>query len=278
MASRPTPIPTAELHTPEELLDGAEVLFASANPKVMRAAVLEAITALEAFVQDVVFSVLRNKLDPLLVQWLEEKTKMDFDSRLSVLTPVAVGRPIDKQSSLWKDYKDAKEIRNKVTHSGRKISADEARFVIDTVYNWLAYLGSTIELEVALLGLKRYIEQEAKISIESERDAISLISEYFGRTKTASSAIEMSAPKRPVRADLVLKFGQHTVLVETKFSRGRATQSIVESAVEQVSKLMDTFSIGQGAVVIFQKGELQEGYDTVRQYLNGKVYAVVIKV
>lgn len=134
MPSRPMIAPTAEIHTPEELLDGAEVLFASANPKMMRAAVLEAIAALEAFVQDVVFTALRGKLDPLLVQWLEEKTRIDFDSRLSVLTPVAVGRQIDKQASLWKKYKGAKEIRNKVTHSGRKVSTDEARFVIDTVY------------------------------------------------------------------------------------------------------------------------------------------------
>ena len=92
--------PTADLHTPEELLDNAETLLASSNPKMMRAAVLEAITALEAYVQSVVFSALGTKLDSLLVQWLEDKTKMDFDSRLSVLTPVAVGQPIDKQSTL----------------------------------------------------------------------------------------------------------------------------------------------------------------------------------
>jgi hypothetical protein len=278
MTSRPATTPIAEIHAPEELLDGAEILFASANPKMMRAAVLEAITALEAFVQDVVFTALQGKLDPLLVQWLEEKTKMDFDSRLSILTPIAVGRPIAKQSSLWKSYKDAKEIRNKVTHSGRKVSADEARFVIDTVYNWLTYLGSTIELEVALLGLKRHVEQEAKASIESERDAVSLISQYFGRTKAASNLTEVSAPKRSIRADVILKFGQYTVLVETKFSRGRATQNIVEGAIKQASKLMHEFEIDQSAVIIFQKGELQKGYEAVHQYLDGKMYVVVIKV
>nr|MBA3691953.1 hypothetical protein [Acidobacteriota bacterium] len=89
MASRPTLI--AQIHTPEELLDNAETLFATGNAKMMRAAVLEAITSLEAFVQTTVFSALNNKLDPLLVQWLQDKTKMDFDSRLSILTPIAVG-------------------------------------------------------------------------------------------------------------------------------------------------------------------------------------------
>ena len=122
---------------------------------MMRAAVLEAITALEAFVQSTVFASLNGKIDPLLIQWLEHKTKMDFDSRLSVLTPIAVGRSVDKSSTLWSDYKKAKGIRNKVTHSGVKVSAKDARFVIDTVYNWLAYLGSTLEIEVALMGLKR---------------------------------------------------------------------------------------------------------------------------
>jgi hypothetical protein len=161
--------PIADLHTPEELLDNAETLFAYNNPKMMRAAILEAITALESYVQAVVFSSLSEKLDPLLVQWLEDKTKMDFDSRLSVLTPVAVGQSIDKQSTLWTEYKRAKEIRNKVTHSGRKVSSTDARFVIDTVYKWLAYLGSTVELELALIRFKQYIEENSiKITARSD--------------------------------------------------------------------------------------------------------------
>lgn len=53
--------PTAILHTPEELLDGAEILFNSENPKMMRAAVLEAITAFEAYIPAIVFSTLNEK-------------------------------------------------------------------------------------------------------------------------------------------------------------------------------------------------------------------------
>ena len=54
------PIPIADLHTPEELLENAEILFNSDNPKMLRAAVLEAITALEAFVHVTVFGSLEN--------------------------------------------------------------------------------------------------------------------------------------------------------------------------------------------------------------------------
>ena len=268
----------ADLHTPEELVDNAEALFASGNPKMMRAAVLEAITALEAFVQSTVFSSLNGKLDTLLVQWLEDKTKMDFDSRLSVLTPVAVGCSVDKASALWSDYKKAKGIRNKVTHSGAKVSANDARFVIDTVYNWLAYLGSTLELEVALIGLKRYVEQ-AQVPINSEQKANLLIAEYFGQSKAASSLHEVSLKdgKRHLTADIVLKFGLYTVIVETKYSRNRDTQDLVKSAVEQTKVLMAVGGITQGVVVIFQEAEIPLGFDNVQKFHDGKVYSIVIK-
>jgi len=151
-------VPVAELHTPEELLAGAEDLLASDNPVTRRAAVLEAITALESYVQATVFPAMSSKVDAVLVEWIERKTRVDFESRLTVLLPVATGRAIDKQSLLWQGYQKAKEIRNKVVHIGAKVSRSQARFVVDTVHDWLAYLGSTAELEVALIGLKRHID------------------------------------------------------------------------------------------------------------------------
>ena len=279
--------PTADLHTPEELLDNAETLLASSNPKMMRAAVLEAITALEAYVQSVVFSVLGTKLDSLLVQWLEDKTKMDFDSRLSVLTPVAVGQPIDKQSTLWKEYKDAKEIRNKVTHSGRKVSPADAWSVISTVYKWLAYLGSTVELELALIGLKRYIEENG-IKITSEREAISVIADYFGKTKAAVSSQEVGVPlgTRKLRVDLILKFGSFTTLVETKFfSKEASARRRIADVVEQIKTYLAVTGITQSAAIIFQKGEIPEELESVNKYFvsvsgdkESVVYVVVIRV
>ena len=272
-------MPVVDLHTPEELLDGAEVLYASANPKMMRAAVLESITALEAFLYKTVFSALKEKLDPLLVKWLEDKTRMDFESRLSVLAPVAIGRPIDKKSRLWQDYKKSKAMRNKITHSGRRVSQSEARFVIDTVYHWLAYLGSTVELEVALMCLKRYIE-EARIPIQRETDAIRIIHEYFQTTKAVSGTAEVwiTHGARRLVADSILEFGSYKVLIETKFSRGRSTVTIVEQAIEQLSLLMHAANMDHGTVVIFQKGEIQLGFEAVRKYRDGSIYVVVIKV
>lgn len=279
--------PQAELHTPEELLDNAETLLESGNPKMMRAAVLEAITALEAFVQVVVFSSLKTKLDPLLVQWLEEKTRMDFDSRLSILTPVAVGQPIDKQSSIWKAYKDAKEIRNKVTHSGRKVSMADAKFVVDTVYQWLGFLGSTVELELAMLRLKRYVE-ENHISIASGREAVSLIRDYFGKTKAASGAHEVRVRLGQAnwQVDLILTFGSMTVAVETKFLPKESTlERRVREAVEQVKAYLLATGIIHGAVVIFKKGAYADGFETVKTYyvstaddIRRTVYVVVISL
>jgi hypothetical protein len=58
---------------------------------------------------------------------------MDFDSRLGVLTPVALRQPVDKASDLWKRYLRSKKIRNEVTHSGRRVTYDDAVFVLATV-------------------------------------------------------------------------------------------------------------------------------------------------
>jgi hypothetical protein len=260
------------------LLDGAEALFTCGDPRMLRGAVLEAITALEAFVKDTVFSALDGRLDPLLVKWLEERTKMDFDARLSVLTPVATGRKIDKQSSLWNDYKRAKRIRNTVTHTGARVTTRQARFVIDTVYGWLGHLGSTAELVVALSALKRYIEHEAPDRVSSEKEGISLVHEYFGRTKAASAVHEPRGAVGGVRPDLLLTFGDYQVLVEAKYARGGRTRAIVETAVQQVSRYMEIFGVPNSAVVVFQRGELEPGFDTVRRYLDSKVYVVVISV
>ncbi len=219
---------------------------------------------------------------------------MDFDSRLSVLTPIAIGRPIEKKSQFWGDYKKAKEIRNKVTHSGKKVSSAEARFVIDTVYRWLAYLGSTIELELALIGLKRYVE-ENKIPIANGDEAVRLISEYFGRTKAATASInaDVKLGRRSRQADIILQFGINTVIVEAKFFvtsssyQGHLLHSLSSEEqksdpIEQVIALMKASGITQGALIIFQKSQTQREippeFQTVRKYHDGKVYVVFIKV
>ena len=127
-------------HTPEELLETAEELLSSGKENLYRAAILEAITALESQAQIQVFGSLSTKFDPLFVKWLEEKTKRDFDSRLNPLANVAMGLPVDKSTSLWERYKRSKNIRNEVTHSGTKVSYEDAAFVISTVQEWINYM------------------------------------------------------------------------------------------------------------------------------------------
>ena len=274
----------ADLHKPEELLDNAEALYNSGNSKLMRAAVLEAITAFESFVYKKVFDALRQRFDPPFTKWLEERTKMDFESRLSVLIPLAIGSPINKSSELWNDYKRSKKIRNDITHLGKKVTLEEVRFVIDTVYTWLAYLGSTIELEVALLQLKAYVEdkedKEKPVLIDNERDATSMIVNYFGKSKaaTAFQELAMEHGSQTLRADAVLTFGSYIVVVETKFRVDPVDNSYIELVAEQAQRLIHFVKATQAAVVIFQKSELPLGFDKVLKHREGSVYIVVIGV
>ena len=59
--------------TPAELLETAERLFSIGDANMYRAAILEAITALEANVKARAFPALRSKLGEELANWLEEK-------------------------------------------------------------------------------------------------------------------------------------------------------------------------------------------------------------
>lgn len=133
-------------HTPDELLKSAEWLFALDNPNAYRASVLEAITALETYVKNLIVVTMNQKFGDDFAKWLEEKTRMDFDARVAVLVPAATGLKVDKSSSLWNRYQSARDIRNKVVHTGKKATKDEARSVIDTVYQWLEYLKGVEEV------------------------------------------------------------------------------------------------------------------------------------
>ncbi len=272
----PDRLPTPELHTPEELLTAAEALLASANPDLFRAVVLEAISALEVYVHQTVFRALEGRLDPLLVKWLESKTQMDFDSRLSVIAPIATGQPVDKSASLWLDYQKAKRTRNKVTHEGRRVSRDEAAFTLETVRRWLAYLGSTASVETALAGLKRYVESQ-NIPVGRGHQAERLVFSYFEQTEPATAAREMLSPRS--RYDLQLRFGEEVVAFEIK--RTPAKRIDLElyclQTARQVAMAVHEEGLSRGAVVCFTAGEITEAYSRVRTLEKGVISLVVIK-
>jgi hypothetical protein len=277
MSNLRTP-PSADIDTPEELLANAERHYSSSDINAMRAAVLEAMAALETFVSKKVFSSLDGKLDPLLVRWLETKTRMDFDSRLSILVPVALGRPIDIRGSLWQDYQVARSIRHRVVHAGARVSRERARFVIDTVYKWLAFLGSSVEIQVALLGLRRFFERQPSLTINNEREAVDLIVKYFSKSKAVDVLSEEVLSRSNFRPDVVLKFGPYTVVIEAKFSRGQNISYFVADITSQLSHMVDEYRAAVGAAVIFHKGEVDPAYRSIMVLQKGKLYILAIPV
>jgi hypothetical protein len=269
----------AEFHSPSELLAGAAALLASPDPRMMRVVVLEAITALEAFIHATVFALLESKMDPLLVKWLEDKTRMDFDSRLSVLTPVATGQRVDTKSALWNDYKKAKEIRNKVTHGGRKVTREEAKSVFETVRRWMAFLNSTAELDLALVELKRELET-APSPITNERDGVLAVQEFFQRTRNANAVLEPTLPAG--KADLVLTFDPYRVVVEVKFAQvpaGAQPNGLAwaAKATEQVLRYLGPTETNRGAAVIFFPRHVPETLNEVLVQGEGKVSVIGIR-
>lgn len=152
-----------------ELLETAEHLYSSGDNRALRAAVLEAVSALESFVHTAVSPRLPDKVGQQLATWLEAKTRTDFDARLSLLYPLATGLPIDKSSGLWTRYKSARRARNDVAHLGARITKPKARKIIDTVYELINYLGALPTPDIArtdedrdrLLG--RFLQAWAKL-------------------------------------------------------------------------------------------------------------------
>jgi hypothetical protein len=270
--------PSADINTPDELLANAERHYASTDLNAMRAAVLEAMAAFETFVQGKVFSSLEGKFDLALVSWLEKKTRTDFDSRLSVLAPVALGRPIDKQDALWRDYETARSIRHRVVHAGARVTREKARFVIDTVYKWLAFLGSSVEVQVALLGLKRFFERHPAPTINDEREAVDLVVKYFSKTKTAEIIRESYLPGSLFHPDVILKFGPYTVIIEAKFFKGQAIGSFIRDVTRQLTSLITEHQAASGAVVVFFKGQVDPAYKNILVLQDGKLFVLVIPV
>jgi len=116
-----------------------------------RAAVMEAMTALEERANDVVFRSLerRRGLPPSLVKWLKDKTKYSFDEKLHPVGEFALGKSISKGETLWNNYKKARDLRNKVSHTAQKITEADARFVIQTVKEWLYFLEGAQDVQAS---------------------------------------------------------------------------------------------------------------------------------
>jgi len=186
--SREVELGPAVLLRPEDLLENAKYLLELGERKAIRSVILESMTALEVYVHNKVFNILETKYDAAFVKWLKAKTRFNFDDRLGYITPFALNGDIlaFKESELWRRYKNARELRNNATHMGIEILFEEAEKVYKTVYDWLAYLESSVGLELSLHEFKQTIVQSG---ISSVNDYLDLLNEFYLRSKTVKFSI-----------------------------------------------------------------------------------------
>lgn len=278
---QPTP-PPATFHTPAELLDIARELLGTDNQKLYRGAILEALASLESFISLTVFNSLKQKFSAEFSEWLEDKTRMDFDSRLSILAPIATGVPVAKSSPLWSRYKQTRHIRKGVVHGSRKVTKAEAEAVINTTADWMAYLGSTIELENALLELKQWVENQSISPVQTGLDAERVTAAFFKQSGAAKSVIvnqRFRAKSVQSEIDLVLDFGTRKVLIETKFLRGKANfRQMLKSALTAVDRARLLSGISQAGVVIYARLPKEDVPTAVEKHSDGEVFVVVISI
>jgi len=142
----------------------------------------------------------------------------------------------------------------------------------------VSFLGSTVEVELALLGLKKAVERSS-VRIRQERDAIELVQNYFSRTKAASSLTQpiYASGSSVLRPDLVLEFGEYTVLVEVKLSR-KNLLDLLSGAVPQMLAYLRASGISRGAIIVFSRDEVPESYEVVRTLEDGQISLAVVKV
>lgn len=132
----------------EKLIKNADDLM---RLRHYRASVMEAMTALEERANEVIFNSLETKkeLTGEMVKWLKKKTKYNFDDKLHPIGEFALGKQISKGERLWNDYKKARDLRNKVSHTAQQISEADAASVIKTVKQWLYFLEGAKDVQAS---------------------------------------------------------------------------------------------------------------------------------
>jgi len=237
---------STEKFTPAELLETAEQLYKTGESKMYRAAILEAITALETYIATNILSKLNTRVGKEFSDWLDEKTRFDFDSRLGVLTSFVTRVKIDKQSKLWNDYKKAKQIRNNVTHTGKRVTKDQGRFVINTVYEWVEFLNQAQDIKDEGKGKDKSASDLLGQLVQASARLERLI--YSALMKFESGKID---PRRVFRVEELLRLGlidesTLTELHKLRELRNRAVHShslesirITPTDVEKLNSLVD---------------------------------------
>ncbi len=259
-----------ELLSPTDLLKNAKSLLLSGRDNYLRPAVLEAISCLESYVQTYVFQELEHKIDPLLLKWIQDKTRNDFDSRLSIIIPIATGLRVDKQSELWNRYKRAKQIRNRVTHVGKRVSLEEAKFVVDTVEAWLTYLASTITLQLQLESLREDVEK-GKVDVSDKNTALDILRGYLS---PLGDFLQVESASKSM-VDAIFSVGQYRIAVSTVFVTLRSLKAL-KNVRANSSRLLEEFS--HGVSLLFNKGERVPDNLSTKTSSDDRVITLIINI
>lgn len=252
----PPQTPKADLHTPDELMLRAVELLETNDPRLRRAVVIEAMTALEAYVAATVFPLLAAKVGDPLSKLIEAKTRMDFETRLSVLAPAAMGITVDRGSAHWQDFKRIRKLRHGIVHAGKQVSASDAREAVASIRRWLAFLGSTVGIELSLQEFKRVFEASGR-RIQRGSDAVQAIKAFFAGPLVAvftEPVTRLTGQKRRLRPDLVLDFGSQRVAIEVKVTGQRAVSSVVHAVEMDLARALADSGVDRTALVIFNTG------------------------
>lgn len=267
---------------PDELLENAKYLLDLQQKEAFRGVVLESMTALEVYVHNKVFRLLEQKYDPAFVKWLKERTDLNFDYRLGIITPFALTEDIKafKESDLWRRYRMARTLRNDVTHKGLEVSREEAEEVYKTMYDWLAYLESSLGLELSLLEFKNTILAQGRFT--SINDYYNLLKEFYLRSSVHFNLKSITQIKYPIETafEWGLKFGHIIVSLDTKvYSKSRYEFSyVVETIIGQTRIKIRASNIDKAAIILFYDGTIPESFEFVRHFEDLKIYIIAIEV
>ncbi len=271
---------SADLHTPDELLAAAKIFIKINEPHYNRAVILESFAALEGYIESIIFDLLANKIDPLLVEWMKYKTNMDFQSRVETFVPVALSQPkLNKGEGLWQKYQEARNIRNLVVHSGYIVSHNEAQRVLSAVSDWMAYLSSTGDIERSLWSLKKYIEDNKKSLQNASPEKVELsIYNYFHNTTPAKAQKEVRLSSKQI-TDLILTFGKTTVGMEIKYVSGQKGADYLNNEAYRIAeKILQDPAIDRVVLVVICKFKLAKEFEKVNTSSDGKISLLAISI
>jgi hypothetical protein len=208
---------------------------------------------------------------------------MDFDSRLSVLVPIATERSVTKATDLWSGYKKGKSIRNAVTHTGRQVTLSEAKEVLKTVFDWLSHLGSTAELDVLLLRLKSHIESTFDWQAAGggtgpdfwstyERN----VRQYFAKVPFSHVETNVAVPLSAgalFEVDFLVTIGSRQVAIEVKRASANPLKldEQLQATTQGVYRLLAALKIDSAVVVLLFDVVPPEKYRKMEKRLNGRV-------